>query len=122
AIEPVTAWLAAERASVSQIATLQDLVDRSRSTVDDPAAFTQLAVSFHQALADMSHNRALRASLAALRSTQLQHLGPPTTRPIAERVARIHSSILEAVVAHDPELASTRMREHLSAVNHAASV
>src|SRR5438270_1216037 len=66
AIEPVTASLAAERASVSQIATLQDLVDRSRSTVDDPAAFTQLAVSFHQALADMSHNRALRASLAAL--------------------------------------------------------
>ena len=49
----------------------------------------------------MSDNRALRASLAALRSTQLEHMGPATTRPIAERVARMHASILEAIAARD---------------------
>jgi GntR family transcriptional regulator, transcriptional repressor for pyruvate dehydrogenase complex len=122
AIEPVTAALAAERATDAQIAGLRDLVERSRVTVDDARAFTNLAVCFHQALAEVSHNRALRASLAALRSTQLEHLGPPTTRPIAERVARIHASILDAIAAHDPQLAGTRMRDHLSAVSHAASV
>jgi GntR family transcriptional regulator, transcriptional repressor for pyruvate dehydrogenase complex len=117
AIEPVTASLAAERASEAQIAELHELIERSRQVVDNPLQFTALAVGFHQALADMCDNRALRASLAALRSTQLQHLGSRTTRPIAERVARIHASILEAIAARDPELARQRMCEHLAAVS-----
>lgn len=122
AIEPVTAALAAERATPAQIAELCDLVERSRVAVDDAVVFTSLAVGFHQALADMSHNRALRASLGALRSTQLEHLGPPTTPPIAERVARIHAGIVEAIAARDAAMARDRMLQHLSAVSHAASV
>lgn len=121
AIEPVTAALAAERASAAQIADLRELVAQSRAAFDDPAQFAQLAVGFHQALADASGNRALRASLAALRSTQLEHLGPPTTRPIAERVARLHDSILRAIAAHDPELARDRMLDHLDAVRGASA-
>jgi DNA-binding FadR family transcriptional regulator len=78
-----------------------------------------LAVGFHQALADMSGNRALRASLAALRSTQLEHMGPPTTRPVAERVARLHDGILRAIAARDPDLARQRMLDHLAAVRGA---
>ncbi len=122
AIEPVTASLAAQRATDSQVVGLQTMVERSRDVVDQPDAFTNLAVGFHQASADASHNRALRASLAAVRATQLQHLGPHTTRPIAERVAGIHASIVEAVAAHEPELASERMRQHLTAVSHSATV
>jgi GntR family transcriptional regulator, transcriptional repressor for pyruvate dehydrogenase complex len=119
AIEPVTASLAAERASDAQVARLRELVDQSRTVVDDAAQFSNLAVGFHQALADLSANRALRASLAALRSTQLAHLGPPTTRPIAERVARIHDGIVQAIAARDPELARKRMVEHLAALSAA---
>lgn len=119
AIEPVTAGLAAERASDAQIEALHELVERSRTAIDDPACFTGLAVSFHQTLAELSHNRALRASLAALRSTQLEHLGHETTRHIAERVARIHAGIVDAIAARDAELARARMAEHLAAVNEA---
>jgi DNA-binding FadR family transcriptional regulator len=67
----------------------------------------------------MSGNRALRASLAALRSTQLEHMGPPTTRPIAERVARLHDSILHAIAARNPALARERMLDHLAALSGA---
>jgi DNA-binding FadR family transcriptional regulator len=122
AIEPVTAALAAERATDAQLAALQANIDRCRDLVDEPEEFTNLAVGFHQAVADASHNRALRASLAAVRATQLQHLGSDTTRQIAERVARIHASIVDAIAAHDPELARERMRQHLTAVSHSASV
>ena len=118
AIEPVTASLAAQRASDAQLEALQDLVAQSRDAFDDPVQFASLAVGFHQALADCSGNRALRASLAALRSTQLEHMGPPTTRPIAERVARLHTGILQAILARDPDLARERMIEHLSALGH----
>src|SRR5215813_3932990 len=55
-IEPVTASLAAERASESQIARLRTLVEQSTRVVDDPAEFTNLAVGFHQALAELSAN------------------------------------------------------------------
>jgi DNA-binding FadR family transcriptional regulator len=121
AIEPVTASLAAARASEVQLAELRALVDRSRDVLEDPLQFAPLAVGFHQMLADMSGNRALRASLAALRSTQLEHMGPPPTRPIAERVADIHESIYQAIAARDAHLARARMTDHLaglSATNH----
>jgi len=119
AIEPVTAALTAERATEAQIGALRELVEQSKAAFDDPVQFAQLAVGFHQALADMSGNRALRASLAALRSTQLEHMGPPTTRPIAERVARLHESILRAIAARDPDRARQRMVDHLAAVRGA---
>jgi DNA-binding FadR family transcriptional regulator len=120
AIEPTAAALAAERASEEQIDALRSLVERSRQSFADPQQFAQLAVGFHQAVADASGNRALRASLAALRSTQLAHMGPPTTAPIAERVARFHAAILEAIAAHDAPLARRRMLQHLDALTSAA--
>ena len=119
AIEPVTAALAAERATPADLTALHDLLERARATLETPEAFTNLAVSFHQAVGDASHNRALHASLAALRATQLEHLGSETTRQIAERVTRTHAGILEAIQAHNADLARERMRNHLSAVSHA---
>jgi DNA-binding FadR family transcriptional regulator len=119
AIEPVTAALAAERSTPADLAVLHDLVDRSHAAIETPEDFTGLAVSFHQAVAEVSHNRALRASLGALRATQLEHLGPETTRPIAERVARVHAGILDAIASHEVDLARERMRDHLAAVSHA---
>jgi DNA-binding FadR family transcriptional regulator len=118
AIEPVTAALAAERSTPSDLGVLRDLVDQSRAAIETPEEFTALAVSFHQAVAEASHNRALRASLGALRATQLEHLGPETTRPIAERVTRLHAGILEAIVERDADLARQRMYDHLAAVSH----
>lgn len=118
AIEPVTAVLAAQRATPSQLAMLRSTVDQACAAVDDLAAFSRLSVNFHQAVAEASNNRALHASLAAVRATQLEQLGPETTRTIARRVCRTHASILDAICAHDAELAGERMRAHLTMVSH----
>lgn len=120
AIEPTAAELAAARATNAQLDELRELVERSRASFDDPRQFAALAVGFHQAVADASGNRALRASLGALRSTQLAHMGPPTTPPIAERVAAFHGAILEAIVARDPGQARQAMLRHLAALTSAA--
>jgi DNA-binding FadR family transcriptional regulator len=117
-IEPVTAALAAERATPSQLSVLRNLVDQACASTADSNAFSQLAVNFHQAVAEASNNRALSSSLAAMRATQLEHLGPETTRPIAEHVCHIHAQILEAICAREVDLARDRMRDHLSAVRH----
>jgi GntR family transcriptional regulator, transcriptional repressor for pyruvate dehydrogenase complex len=117
-IEPVTAALAADRATPFQLGVLRNLVDQACASLDDTALFSRLAVNFHQAVAEASNNRALSSSLAAVRATQLEHLGPETTRPIAEHVCDSHARILEAICARRPEVAQERMREHLSAVSH----
>ncbi|MBV9168788.1 MAG: FadR family transcriptional regulator, partial [Chloroflexi bacterium] len=103
-----------------QLDALRELVERSRMSLDDPPEFAVLAVGFHQAVAECCGNRALRASLAALRSTQLKHMGPPTTPPIAHRVAQVHGAILDAIVARDAGLARRCMLEHLAALSSAA--
>lgn len=118
-IEPTAAFFAASRATEAELSALSELVERSRAAVANPEQFAALAVAFHQAVANYSGNRALHASLAALRATQLEHLGPPTTRPIAERVARVHGGILAAIVARDGEGARQRMLEHLAALTSA---
>lgn len=115
-IEPETAALAAQRADDCQVEVLSTLVDRARELVDSPAEFTRLGVDFHQAIADASGNRALRASLGALRGTQFEHLSPLTTRPIAERVVHIHAAIVDAIRHHDAALARQRMADHLARI------
>lgn len=122
AIEPVTASLAATRATPAQLAQLATLVEQGCAALDDLPRFTELSVNFHQAVAEASNNRALGASLAAVRATQLEHLVPETTRAIGEHVSRIHAGILEAIGAHEPGLASRRMREHLSEVSSHSAV
>jgi GntR family transcriptional repressor for pyruvate dehydrogenase complex len=116
AIEPRTTAMAAARASDAQLVELERLVDHSRELLDEPAGFTRAGVDFHQAIADASGNRALRASLGALRGTQLEQLSPLTTRPIAELVVHSHAAILEAITAHDAPQASRRMADHLSRI------
>ena len=119
AIEPVTAALAADRASAAQLSELRDLVEESSRAADDLVTFTSVAVAFHHAVAEASNNRALRAALAPLRATQLEHLAPTTTPAIAQRVVRAHADILAAIEAHDALEAGNRMRTHLSVVSHA---
>jgi DNA-binding FadR family transcriptional regulator len=114
AVEPACAALAAARVTDEQVAELAELVSRSREVLDQPAEFTRLGAAFHQGVADASGNRALSASLSALRAPQLEHLTPMTTRAVAERAQRAHRGILDAVAERDAARASQRMVEHLA--------
>lgn len=121
AIEPVTAALAAERVTAEQLDRLRQLVEEARATMATPDRFVQPALDFHLAIADGAGNRALRASLGALRPLQGSQfrLAPPTTsRHLARRIVTMHAAILEAIELRNPELAAERMREHLKHMAH----
>ena len=116
AIEPVTAGLAATRATRAQITALRELVEQSRTALADPVTFTELGLAFHLAVAEASGNRVLHAALRSLRTVQRTQYTPNTSRERAQRVLRNHASILDAIEGGDSELASTRMTEHLLVV------
>jgi DNA-binding FadR family transcriptional regulator len=115
-MEPSCASLAAVRCSSADVARLRGLIADSVRAVDQPAEFTRQGVVFHQALADVCGNRALRASLGALRGLQVEHMSALTTRAIASRVVAMHGAIVDAIEAHDAPLAERLMTEHLERI------
>lgn len=115
-VEPSTAGLAARHASGEQVARLRGLVDEAHAALDDAARFTDLALDFHLAVAEAAGNRAIRAFLRSLRSAQHMKFEENTSREVAERVARMHGEILDAIADGDADLATSRMNEHLALV------
>jgi DNA-binding FadR family transcriptional regulator len=69
-VEPAMAALAASRAAVGDWDRLEELVDQSERAVDQPDEFNQLALAFHNAVAEASRNRVLQATLASLGQVQ----------------------------------------------------
>ncbi|OLP57606.1 GntR family transcriptional regulator [Rhizobium rhizosphaerae] len=102
AIEPVAAELAAERASVQEIADLDAAWRRMRDGEGDLLAFTEADVAFHAGLLKASHNRifselsgvieaALRFSLKASNAAVATH----------EEALDVHRRLVEALRLRD---------------------
>jgi GntR family transcriptional repressor for pyruvate dehydrogenase complex len=122
AIEPVTAGLAARHATSEQVEALRELIQRSRKAMGDHAAFSQLGLGFHLAVAEVAGNRVLLSTLRALRTVQNEPYRMSTSMERARRVVRLHTGILDAIEAGDAELASRRMSEHLAIVARNSNV
>jgi GntR family transcriptional repressor for pyruvate dehydrogenase complex len=122
-IEPGATALATGRISDDEIAELEDILERSRECLrNHPADFPQLDIEFHTKIAEASGNvllmRIMQAitqmSIASSQRTAVTDVGYSTTR--IERAIRMHQSVLDAIKARDPELARSRMLEHLQSV------
>lgn len=116
AVEPFLAGLAAHRATDAHIARMRTIVEDQRAQSDRPGRFTDIALDFHMAVAEAAGNRAIRAYLRALRSAQHLKFEANTSPEVAERVARLHGEILDAIADRDAERARDRMSEHLALV------
>ncbi|MEO8393376.1 MAG: FadR/GntR family transcriptional regulator [Chloroflexota bacterium] len=122
-IEPGAMALAAQRITDEEIAQLEDILERSRECLQHPPPdFAQLDIEFHIKTAEFSRNvlltRIMQAiaqmSIASSQRTAGESISVRTRR--VERAIRMHQRILDALKAHDPELARQRMLEHLLAV------
>lgn len=117
ALEPHSARLAAQRATAEDVAMLREVVALSRAAIGDPQRFTELALEFHQTIADAARSRVLGSTLAALQRVQVAQHAPQTSKARARRVVDAHEGILQAIVDGDADLASARMVEHLLVVH-----
>jgi DNA-binding GntR family transcriptional regulator len=115
ALESMAARLAAERASVQEIAELHRLMDRFRNANDGErlAEYSDANIAFHQAiikmsgcalLADMTEN--LFIHMRAIRKITI-HQDNRAARSVVD-----HMRIIEALERRDPELAERLAREH----------
>ncbi|WP_448006687.1 GntR family transcriptional regulator [Agromyces bauzanensis] len=89
------------------------------SAGDDVDASLAAARDFHLAAAQLSHNRRAEAIISGLLDEvkRLHHLLPNVTAHISSTVELgAHQAIVDAVRAHDSELAATLMRDHIAEV------
>jgi GntR family transcriptional repressor for pyruvate dehydrogenase complex len=120
-VEPFTARLAAIRATPQAMQQMRVAIAAAGHHQKEPHAFTESALDFHLLVAEASGNRALRASVRALRSVQTLKFEPNTSARVALEVSKAHQKIMDAIEARDADGAMEAMREHLKGMTEEPS-
>lgn len=120
AVEVRGVELAAERATKEEIASLHELLSQLIDAQKDAAAFTRLALDFHERLMELAHNRVLLAQFRALRAVLEAMYAPNTTREVAQRVIATHRKVIEAIESRDAEGAATLLKQRLEVIRNSA--
>lgn len=119
ALEVHIASLAATTASRAAIAAAENTLGAMREAADDPVAFHESDIGFHESLAEGSGNQLLAFLIEAmeepLRTARMQSMAGHLARGgSVEDVIEAHARILDRVRARDPDGAADAMRQHLS--------
>lgn len=114
AVEPMIAHLAATRVDDQTLAELRATVGAMRQTTGSDASYWENDKRFHRVVASSSGNPLLALvvdSLLGIMDGAAAGTGYPEAR--RAEILEAHEAILEALEAHDPAVASRRMRAHI---------
>ncbi|MGW4379171.1 flavin reductase [Kitasatospora sp. NPDC004531] len=116
ALEPAASALAAQIRSEAGLSALRTSLAESRTLTDEPEAFTESALRFHNALGGASENPAIAASVQALGRSRRAHYATGTTAESMARTIEAHEEICRAIEAGDAERARDLVTDHLATV------
>lgn len=118
--EGETAYWAAARATMEDIASLEEIVAEWRALIADERTpwpvLAEVDVRFHDTIARASHNQVRFAIMLGLSQAIFRassSLEPYVNQPMRETIGRELAAITEAVRRHDQKLARFRMRRHV---------
>jgi GntR family transcriptional repressor for pyruvate dehydrogenase complex len=119
--ESETAFMAAQRATAEDVATLEAIVKEFRRLAGQDGVpwptLAELDARFHDGVARASHNQVRVAIMLGIHRALFRasaSLEPLMDTRARRTIARELGAITSAVAAHDPRLARTRMRRHVS--------
>lgn len=118
ALEPLVAFLAAQRRTDEDLVTLRGIAERLEESAErDVDAFLGENANWHDALAAASHNdllRALATSVGGLmfEASQIENFA---TADVRHRVTRAHRRILDAIETGDGDAARRRVERDVQA-------
>ena len=115
-VEPAMAAFAARRAPAEEWDRLEEMVDQSEQVIELPDEFNQLALAFHNAIAEASRNRVLQATLASLGEVLSIHYRDRGSPESARAAVEAHRQLLAVLRSGDAEAAREEMYRHLIAV------
>jgi len=115
-LESDMANVAARTADADTVGRLGALVDRMDELVDDPAAYAEQDLAFHDTIMRASGNRIARGVVRSLESQVVntaRYLGRPEPA-LCVASNRGHRRIYERVATHDPNGAAEEMFRHIT--------
>lgn len=120
-MEPQLAALAAKRINAEQLQRLQGIIEEQKKKVNDPLAFLEADLRFHECISEAAGNHLsmeiIKVLYAGLQEVRLRSLSR-TFNP--EKSLAGHIAILEAIRLRDPQGAFAAMKAHLKDVEEAA--
>ena len=109
---------AAQGRKPEDIERLSGILDSQEAALRDPARFLDLDGAFHRAVAAVGGNPIFESVSQALFEWLIQFHVDLVRLPGQEKYAlREHRTVLEAIVAGEPDLAAARMADHLNRTN-----
>jgi GntR family transcriptional repressor for pyruvate dehydrogenase complex len=116
AIETLGAELAAENATVADVAKLRRLLREAEAAMDDLDEFTRLSRDFHLAVAEASHNRVLIVQLISLEHVSWPRRNVTATPKLARHILGVHGKLADLIELHDPSGARALMDDHVKMI------
>lgn len=108
---------AARLATDDDIARVRAALDANRDSIGDLRRFEETDVAFHFAIAVVPKNPIYTSLHSAIIEWLVDQRHVSLSHPGQNRIAYVaHTAIFDAIAARDPELAATRMQEHLEQV------
>jgi GntR family transcriptional repressor for pyruvate dehydrogenase complex len=116
-LEPAATAKAAERIDDDRLAELASILEQMRQSTDDDSVLVQHDARFHDLVAESAGNQTLASLLSSMSSRTMRARVWHGARDAGASAATIsqHAEILNALRAHDPQLA------HAAAVLHVGS-
>jgi DNA-binding FadR family transcriptional regulator len=124
-LEPLVAFLCAQRMDAGDVNQLRELVDSAERLAESEKpfpGFSDLSLEFHSRLAQHCGNRMLGAIASQLVEVNAHPLwvllNQSVLRTVLDRKAQVeeHRAVLEAIARRDPAAAAAAMRSHLDAL------
>ena len=117
-VEVEVARLAAERRTEADLQRIAETIEALKSQGGAPAEEAlEPATQFNIAVADAAHNEVLSGVIGSFVQLMLERAGELYERDdFRHWDIEEHSLIYDAIAASDPELAASRMRDHILAV------
>ena len=116
--ETQMARIAATRSRPGDIVRLKDILRRQKELRSEPRLFMERDADFHAAIAAISGNPIFASLSQALFEWLAQfHIEMVQKQGLEKLTLAEHEAILEAIEAHDPDLAAQRMADHLNRAN-----
>ena len=120
-LEPAAARMAAKRRTSGELARLQEVLDRHRASIDDPAGAIAADSEFHQLIVEMSGNETLQVLAAMVshiivegdRSYAESH-DWQTEQELAKIALRAHTRLLELIHKRSGDEAQELWKKHLA--------
>lgn len=116
AVSVVAAELAAEHQVPECIARMRSAGQAAADAENDPPAFADAALHFHQCIVEGSQNRVLLAQFLALRAVMQPLLLANTTPSSRRRVIKSNARLLAAIAAGDVQAAGQAMRDRVASI------